>query len=108
MAKDKTAFVCSECGYDSPKWVGRCPSCGRWNTMKEFTVTAEPKPSASVHAAAALGGTGKPRGAVRLAAIDAAAEPRMPMPDAELFRYFFNGEKPFQVFFLFFAHIGYL
>lgn len=94
MAKDKTAFVCSECGYDSPKWVGRCPSCGRWNTMKEFTVSAEAKPSASSRAAAALGGTGKVRGAVRLAAIDAAAEPRMPMPDAELNRVLGGGLVP--------------
>ena len=41
MATDKTAYVCSVCGYDSPKWVGRCSSYGRWNTMKEFTVSAE-------------------------------------------------------------------
>ena len=36
MAKEKIVYVCSSCGYDSPKWVGRCPSCGEWNTMKEF------------------------------------------------------------------------
>lgn len=35
MAKDKTAFVCNSCGYDSPKWIGRCPSCGEWNTFVE-------------------------------------------------------------------------
>ena len=35
--KDKTVFVCSECGFDSPKWSGKCPSCGMWNTMKEMT-----------------------------------------------------------------------
>ena len=36
MAKgDKIAFVCSECGYDTPKWSGKCPSCGRWNTFVE-------------------------------------------------------------------------
>lgn len=33
--KKKTVYVCQECGYDTPKWVGRCPSCGRWNTMVE-------------------------------------------------------------------------
>ncbi|MCI7614864.1 MAG: hypothetical protein MSS61_05875, partial [Bacteroidales bacterium] len=27
MAKEKTAYVCTQCGYDSPKWAGRCPSC---------------------------------------------------------------------------------
>ena len=33
--KNKAVFVCSECGYESPKWSGRCPSCGEWNTMNE-------------------------------------------------------------------------
>ncbi len=40
MAKDKQVYVCDHCGYDSPKWVGKCPSCGSWNTFKEFTVRA--------------------------------------------------------------------
>ncbi|OYD13632.1 DNA repair protein RadA [candidate division WOR-3 bacterium JGI_Cruoil_03_44_89] len=31
----KANFVCNECGYSSPKWMGRCPSCGAWNTFKE-------------------------------------------------------------------------
>ncbi len=35
MAKAKKVYVCSECGEDSPKWVGKCPSCGEWNTYKE-------------------------------------------------------------------------
>ncbi|MCR5176719.1 MAG: DNA repair protein RadA [Anaerovibrio sp.] len=35
MAKSKTVFVCQECGYDTPKWLGKCPGCGRWNTMVE-------------------------------------------------------------------------
>lgn len=34
-AKNKTVFVCSACGCESPKWYGRCPSCGEWNTMEE-------------------------------------------------------------------------
>jgi len=33
MSKVKTAFFCSNCGYESTKWVGRCPSCGSWNTF---------------------------------------------------------------------------
>lgn len=36
MAKAKTRFVCSECGHDEPKWVGRCPACGEWNCFKEI------------------------------------------------------------------------
>lgn len=35
MAKHKTKFMCQECGYESPKWMGKCPGCGRWNTMVE-------------------------------------------------------------------------
>ena len=33
--KSSTKFVCQECGYSSPKWLGRCPSCNEWNTMVE-------------------------------------------------------------------------
>lgn len=35
MAKRKTKFMCHECGYESPKWMGKCPGCGQWNTMVE-------------------------------------------------------------------------
>lgn len=41
MAKVKSAFVCSECGYESPKWNGKCPSCGEWNTMNEEIVSKQ-------------------------------------------------------------------
>lgn len=34
MAKAKEVYVCRECGYESPKWFGRCPGCGEWNTME--------------------------------------------------------------------------
>ena len=40
MAKDKIAYVCENCGYDSPKWIGKCPNCGQWNTFKEIRVAA--------------------------------------------------------------------
>ena len=39
--KQKTRFLCDDCGYESPKWYGKCPSCGAWNTMKEFTIKPE-------------------------------------------------------------------
>ena len=39
--KAKTVFYCTSCGNESPKWMGRCPACGEWNTMKE--APAEPK-----------------------------------------------------------------
>ena len=42
MGKLKTQFVCSECGYTSGKWSGRCPSCNEWNTMVEEVVDTAP------------------------------------------------------------------
>ena len=35
MAKNKTIFVCSECGNESSKWLGKCPACNSWNTFYE-------------------------------------------------------------------------
>ena len=40
MAKAKSVFVCSECGYEAPKWMGKCPSCGSWNTFYEEKLEA--------------------------------------------------------------------
>ena len=58
MAKGKTAYVCSECGYETGRWLGRCPSCGAWNTMTE-DVVAEPAKSSSGRAAAPVRVTGQ-------------------------------------------------
>lgn len=79
-------YVCDYCGQESVKWVGKCPSCGRWNTMKEIQVKAE-KPSAITRAA--LKATGQPSRQARplpVKEIEAATEPRMDMHDAELNR----------------------
>lgn len=35
MAKSKTTFICQSCGYDTPKWMGKCPECGAWNSLVE-------------------------------------------------------------------------
>ena len=40
MAKIKSAWFCTECGAESPKWEGKCPACGAWNTMVEERVTS--------------------------------------------------------------------
>ena len=42
MAKARTAYLCSECGAHSVKWVGQCPDCGAWNTLSETAVAALP------------------------------------------------------------------
>lgn len=41
--KLKSVYVCSNCGETSPRWMGRCPSCGSWNTMNEDVVAEAPK-----------------------------------------------------------------
>jgi DNA repair protein RadA/Sms len=45
MAKIKTVYVCSQCGNDSPKWLGKCPVCGEWNTYVEETIKTTPSQS---------------------------------------------------------------
>jgi DNA repair protein RadA/Sms len=40
MARIETSFVCQECGYDSPAFLGKCPECGMWNTLKEFKTSS--------------------------------------------------------------------
>lgn len=42
MAKSKTVFYCTNCGNESPKWQGRCPGCGQWNTMVEHVQAPSP------------------------------------------------------------------
>ena len=41
MAKEKKVFLCNECGYDSPKWSGKCPACGAWNSFVEKSIRKE-------------------------------------------------------------------
>lgn len=44
--KSKTVFVCTECGAETPRWSGKCPACGAWNTLEEELRSAAAKPSA--------------------------------------------------------------
>ena len=54
MAKTKSLYRCTECGYETVKWLGKCPSCGEWNTLEEVTREIAPayggkvKPAAQV------------------------------------------------------------
>ena len=45
--KQKTVYVCSECDYQTPKWLGKCPQCGAWNSFTEETYTEPAKTAAS-------------------------------------------------------------
>ena len=94
VTKEKTVFVCRECGFDSPKWSGKCPSCGMWNTMVEKTIRAD-KPSATVSlrksASGKSDGTPQPE---TLDTIETTEEPRIDMRDAELNRVLGGGLVP--------------
>ncbi len=68
MAKSRSAFFCQECGYESPRWMGRCPGCGAWNTMVEEPVT---RPDGPGPLAPDLGGGGEPVAIGDVAADDA-------------------------------------
>ena len=83
MAKTKTVYICSNCGADSPKWIGKCPNCGEWNTYVEETVVKE-SPAAR-RGDAAFSSSTKPR-PVLLRDISAEKEERLDMKDEELNR----------------------
>ena len=82
MAKEKMVYVCSHCGQDSPKWVGKCPSCGQWNTYVEQVMRKE-SPVAK-HGIAILEPTKSQP--VTLDDIHGGEEPRIDMHDEELNR----------------------
>ena len=48
MAKVKKAYFCRECGFEAPKWLGKCPACGEWNTFVEEVIAKSSSASASV------------------------------------------------------------
>ncbi|MEE1013508.1 MAG: DNA repair protein RadA, partial [Clostridia bacterium] len=56
--KQKSIFVCSDCGTESPKWMGKCPGCGAWNTMNEETIVEAPKGG---HKATSIVSSAKPK-----------------------------------------------
>lgn len=76
--KVKTAYFCSECGHESPKWLGKCPSCGAWNTFVEEKISASKSKSTGL-----LPSTQKP---MRLSEIDITEQMRIRMPSSELNR----------------------
>lgn len=89
MAKEKTVYVCSNCGQESPKWVGKCPACGAWNSYVEEVMRKEPVSKRPVSGMERL--KSKP---VTLSEIEAGDEPRIDMHDAELNRVLGGGLVP--------------
>ena len=86
--KEKTVYVCKECGYDSPKWIGKCPACGAWNTFVEQVVRKESNSSAAASRYASSDSMLHPNGAkpVRFSQIQGGEDPRINMRDKELNR----------------------
>ena len=72
MAKEKNVFTCSECGGSSPKWLGKCPGCGAWNTLVE---TVAESPLAGRNRFAALSGTTPVAVLADIEAVDMARTP---------------------------------
>ena len=80
MAKTKTVFFCTQCGNESPKWQGRCPACGAWNTLEEHIE----KPAAPGRAKAApVGSSHTPK---KLQEVDTGSEIRFSTGMGELNR----------------------
>jgi len=94
MAKDKTAYVCSNCGQESAKWIGKCPACGQWNTMKEIRIAADTAKQTATHAAAQAGHALRKHKVLRLNEISDKDDPRIDMHDEELNRVLGGGLVP--------------
>ena len=92
--KEKTMYVCENCGQESPKWIGKCPSCGEWNTFKEIKVADTRKQVAAISAAASAGRHLRENKVLRLKDISSHDDPRIDMHDAELNRVLGGGLVP--------------
>ena len=85
MAKDKTTFTCTECGGTSPRWLGKCPSCGAWNTLIEQVAEAGPGKN-RLSAPQGYAGLAHAQPVMPLAAIEAQDVARTPSGIEELDR----------------------
>ena len=86
--KQKTTYFCKNCGFDSPKWIGKCPNCGEWNSFIEEVVSAKSKSfisSESGHANA---------NPVKIGEIQGSQEQRIALPSQELNRVLGGGLVP--------------
>lgn len=89
MAKEKSVWVCTDCGAESPKWEGKCPACGAWNTMTEERL--RPAKGLSKLASGTSRNRNKP---VRVSEIEGGEEYRIALPSRELNRVLGGGLVP--------------
>ncbi len=95
MAKDKTAYVCNNCGQESAKWIGKCPSCGMWNTFQEIRISSDTGSQAARHTAMSVRRSAESANRpLHLHEISAHEEPRIDMSDDELNRVLGGGLVP--------------
>ncbi|KZE37389.1 DNA repair protein RadA [Bhargavaea cecembensis] len=90
MAKKKTKFMCRDCGYESPKWMGRCPGCGEWNTMDEEVAIV----GKAARSGAFRTGTGSASKASPITSVETQEEPRVETAFGELNRVLGGGVVP--------------
>ncbi|HUV72348.1 MAG TPA: DNA repair protein RadA [Clostridia bacterium] len=90
MKRTSTQFVCKDCGYESLRWMGKCPNCGEWNTFQEFKTPASAHPNrrASVGQAKLKVSEARP---IKLSEIKAIKSQRIPSRIGELDRVLGNG-----------------
>ena len=89
--KTKSVFFCSNCGAESPKWVGKCPACGEWNTFVEETIAAKPKKSQGY---LPEGGKTHSITPVKISEVKSGEEQRIALPSRELNRVLGGGLVP--------------
>jgi DNA repair protein RadA/Sms len=91
MARSALVYACSQCGHESPKWHGRCPGCGQWNTVAE---EARPAPSAGGRGAGSRTGAGRALRPVRLGEVETPRVDRLSTGIAEFDRVLGGGLVP--------------
>lgn len=91
MAKSKTIFYCQSCGYESAKWLGKCPSCNAWNTFAEEVVSKEQDNKNEWRQESSRAKSNKPR---TLKEIESTGDIRWNSGDAELNRVLGGGVVP--------------
>jgi DNA repair protein RadA/Sms len=92
MSKTRSAFFCQQCGYESAKWLGKCPGCNNWNTFVE-EVLVKGNNKSEKEEWSAFNGTGKIK-TILLSEVSSAEEKRIITPDPELNRVLGGGIVP--------------
>ena len=91
MSKSKSAFLCQSCGYESAKWLGKCPSCNSWNSFAEEVIAKNEGDKNEWRQESVKSKVSRPK---TLEEIEPAFEVRIPTPDKELNRVLGGGIVP--------------